>query len=250
MEGLKRQRILVTRAAHQAEELAEPLRELGAQVLLLPAIEIAAPEDPQPLLQAAANCNHYDWIIFSSVNAVEAFVGALGPDIHCEAKIATVGEGTRRACEAHHLPVVLTPAEYVAEALTESFSTLELHDRRILIPSAAVTRDVIPTELRKMGALVHVVEAYRNQVPELAPALVEEYLQDPYPDWLTLASSSAAKNLVGLAGAERLNLMRIASIGPVTSGTARRLGLHVSVEAQTHDMAGLVDALLQVAALV
>ena len=234
----------MTRASHQAEELAAPLRDLGAEVLLLPMIEIAPPEDSALLEQAASNCNRYDWIIFTSANAVDAFASALPVGFVCEAKIATVGEATRQACEQRGLAVLLTPQEYVAESLVEAFQEYDLHDHRVLIPSAAVTRDVVPVELRKLGALVHVVEAYRNIVPARSQMLVETMLREPYPDWALFASSSAVRNLEKLAGADRINRMQVASIGPVTSATARRLGVHVTAEAQVHDVQGLVSAVL------
>ncbi len=249
MSALSGLRIVITRATHQAEELARPLRELGADVLSLPAIEIGPPEDPQLLAQAAAQCDRYDWIIFSSVNAVEAFLAALPEGASYAGKVATVGDATRRACEEHGLPVLLTPDHFVAESLVAAFADIDLHDHRILIPSAAVTRDVIPTELRRMGALVTVVEAYRNRVPEQAAEQVEALLREPYPDWITFASSSAVTNVVSLAGADRINQMHVASIGPVTSAAARRLGVHVSIEAHTHDVSGLVEALQHVSAV-
>ncbi len=234
---------MVTRAAHQAEELAQPLRELGAEVLLLPTIAIAPPLDPLPLERAAANCNRYDWIVFTSSNAVDAFTSVLPGGIACHAKVATVGMATRKACEEHGMAVSLTPEKYVSEALAEAFQGYNLRDKRVLIPSAAVTRDVVPKDLRKQGALVDVVEAYRTIVPTDVPRCVRELLREPYPDWVLFASSSAVANLADLAGIDRLNRMRIASIGPATTATAQRLGLRVTVEAQTHDLPGLIAAI-------
>ena len=243
MGSLRGLRVVVTRAAHQAEELTRPLSALGAEVLLLPMIEIAPAKDLQPLQQSAANCNRYDWIIFTSTNAVASFASALPPAISCEASIATVGEATRQACEQHGLSVLLMPAKYVAESLVEAFQDVDLNGKRVLIPSAAVTRDVVPAELRKRGALVEVVEAYRNVVPADAPSRVQQILREPYPDWVLFASSSAVTNLVKLAGAERLNRMRIATIGPATTTTAQDLAVRVTVEARTHDVPGLVHAI-------
>ncbi len=141
LDGL---RIVVTRAAHQAEELARPLRERGAEVLLLPAIAIAPPADPHALEQAAAHADQFDWIVFTSANAIRAFVSALGGapgELH--ARVATVGSGTRAAAESAGLTVSLTPEKYIAEVLVESFGEEKLTGQRILIPSAAVTRDVV-----------------------------------------------------------------------------------------------------------
>ncbi len=245
MSSLRGLRVVVTRGVHQSEELAEPLRERGAEVLLLPLIEIAPPEDSGPLTAAAANCNRYDWIVFTSVNAVHAFASAMPANVVCEAKVATIGAATREACEQYGFAVVLTPAKYVAESLVEAFEDYDLHDHRVLIPAAAVTRDVVPLELRKLGALVSVVEAYRNVIPANAKALVEETICEPYPDWVLLASSSAVRNLVSLAGADKINRTKVASIGPATTATARDLGVHVAVEAPVQHVDGLVHAIEQ-----
>jgi uroporphyrinogen-III synthase len=236
-------RIVVTRAAHQAEELANPLRALGADVLLVPVIEIAPPADLGPLRRAAANCNQYDWIILTSNNAVAAFVPRLQCPAHeCRARVATVGAATRHAAEQYGLKVSITPRTYVAESLLEAFADEDLNGRRILIPSAAVTRDLIVPELRRRGAQVDVVEAYRNVIPTDAADRARAVLRAPYPEWVTFASSSAVDNLVSLVGTAALVHTRIASIGPITSNTIRSHGLTVTTEAAPHTLEGLVEA--------
>jgi uroporphyrinogen-III synthase len=118
---------------------------------------------------------------------------------------------------------------------------------RILIPSAAVTRDVVARELRKRGAQVDVVEAYRNMLPPEAGGQAAAIFREPYPDWVTFASSSAVENLVQLIGTERLNRIKIATIGPITSHTVRQHGLTVTAEAKVHTIEGLIDALIDAA---
>lgn len=231
-------RIVVTRAAHQAEELAAPLRELGAEVILLPVIEIAPPADAKPLEQARARGPQYDWIVFTSANAISAF----GTIAQGQARVATVGAATREFAERHGFKVSVTPEKYVAESLVESFGS-HLAGQRILIPSAAVTRDVVPTELRKRGALVDVVEAYRNLIPEDAASRALEVFRDPLPRWVTFASSSAVDNLVQLVGVPVLRNILIATIGPVTSRTVQKHDLVVAAEARIHTVEGLVHAL-------
>lgn len=236
-------RVVVTRAAHQAEELAAPLRELGAEVILLPVIDIAPPADPAALERAAADCNRYDWIVFSSVNAVDAFVRELPvspPAVN--ARIATVGPATRDAAEEKGFRVNITPERYIAESLVEALGAEKLNGLRILLPSAAITRDVIAPELRKRGALVDVVEAYRNLLPAQAINEAEKVFREPYPEWVLFASSSAADNLVKLVGAGALRKTKIASIGPATSAAVRRHGLEPTVEAAPHTIEGLVKA--------
>ena len=239
-------RIVVTRAAHQAEELAAPLRALGAEPILLPVIGIEPASDPDALRCAAERCHEYDWIIFSSANAVSAFAEQPGISGKCNrARIAAVGAATREAAERVGMRVSLMPERYVAEALAAAFATEDLKDRRVLIPSAAVTRDVVATELRRRGAQVDVVEAYRNVVPEEAAERAREVFQEPYPDWVTFASSSAVNHLVELVGTAPLARTRIASIGPITSETVSSHGLRVAAEAVTASVEGLIQAICE-----
>lgn len=239
LEGL---RIVVTRSAERSESFAGPLRELGAEVILLPVIAIAPPSDPEPLRRAAASCDSYDWIVFTSANAVAAFTAEL-PDLPGKARIATIGRATREIAERHDLIVSLTPEKYIAESLLEAFGREALAGCRILIPSAAVTRDLVARELRKRGAQVDVIEAYRNVLPPEAAGQASAIFREPYPHWVTFASSSAVLKLVQLIGTERLQRVRIATIGPVTSDTVRQQGLTVSAEAEVHTIDGLIEAL-------
>lgn len=234
-------RVVVTRAAHQAEELAALLRESGAEAIFLPVIGIAPPSDEAPLKRAAAACDHYDWVLFSSANAVESFVSHLA----CmpKARVATVGPATRKAAEKNGLRVSVTPDQYIAEALVEALGREDLEGKRILIPTAAVTRDVIAPALRKSGAAVDVVEAYRNVVPPEAAQQAAVVFREPLPDWVTFASSSAVTNLAGLVGATLLRRVKLASIGPATSATIREHGLEPAVEARDHTIRGLVQAM-------
>ncbi len=240
MQPLAGVRVVVTRAAHQAEELAGPLRTLGADVLLLPTIGISPPENPAPLREAAAHCDQYDWIIFTSVNAVQAFSAELPEIRRCRARIAAVGSATAEAAERCGFTVSLVPEQYVAESLAAAFAEHDLGGYRVLIPSAAVTRDIVPKELRKQGAQVDVVEAYRNVLPSETAQKALEVFREPYPDWVLFASSSAFENLVAVLGREPLSHVSIATIGPVTSQSVRKHGLTVQAEASVHTVPGLV----------
>jgi uroporphyrinogen-III synthase len=134
------------------------------------------------------------------------------------------------------------PHEYVAESLIEAFEQHDLFGKRILLPRAAVARDVVPEELRRRGARVDVVEAYRTVLPDSARARAAEIFSRK-PDWVTFTSSSTVSNFVEAAGVEALQGVRVASIGPITSETARALGIHVDVEASPHTIDGLVEAI-------
>ena len=238
MLPLKGLRIVVTRAAQQAEELAQPLRERGATPILLPVIGIAPPADPASLASAISQIDSYDWIVFSSVNGVRA----LGKQ-NCRARIATVGAATREFAEQQGFTVSVTPELYVADALVEAMNGEDLGGLRVLIPSAAVTRDVVREELVRRGALVDVVEAYRNVMPPEAAQTAREVFQPPFPDWITFASSSAVNNLLSLVSPAILRHSKIASIGPVTSKTVRGHSLTVAAEPAIQTVAGLVEAI-------
>jgi uroporphyrinogen III methyltransferase/synthase len=241
-------RIVITRDHAQAAELAAPLSELGAEPILLPAIEIRPPEDTEPLDHAIARLRTYDWLIFTSVNGVRYFVERLDASARdmralSNLKICAIGPATRAAVEALHLKVDLMPQEYVAESLVAAFTEEHLNGRRILLPRAAVARDVVPKELSRRGASVDVVEAYRTVAPEgLAEHAAEIFARKPH--WITFGSSSAVKNLIDAAGPTALNGVRIASIGPVTSRTITENGLHADAEANPYTMEGLVAAIL------
>lgn len=235
-------KIIVTRARDQAPELTGKLHELGAEVIEFPVIEIQAAADPAPLDRAIEGLEQYDWVIFTSVNGVRYFLQRLDAspaDLRSlRARICAIGPATRRAIEELHLKVDLMPEEYVAESLVAAFASEPLAGKRVLIPRAAVARDVIPVELRKLGADVDVVEAYRNAVPAAVPKA------PPHADWITFTSTSTVRNYVELAGRDSLTGVRIASIGPVTSRTVRDVGLTVDVEASAYTIDGLVQAIV------
>jgi len=236
------QRVVVTRDRRQTAELAEPLEELGAEVLLLPVIEIQPPDDPGPLDRAIACLDTYDWLIFTSANGVRSFVEHLTDIRVLRAKICAIGPATAAAVEALHIKVDRMPKEYVAESLLEALAADDLTGKRVLLPRAAVARDLVPVELTRRGAIVDVVEAYRTVVPEDAAARAREILARN-PTWITFTSSSTVRNFIAAAGGQSLEGVKIASIGPITSATARELGLTVDVEGNPHTVPGLVAAI-------
>jgi uroporphyrinogen III methyltransferase/synthase len=243
------QRIVVTRARRQAEALSAKLRALGAEVIELPTIEIHPALEYEPLDRAIANLGSYHWMIFTSVNGVRFFLERLDRspvDLRAlRARICAIGPATRAAIEALHLKVDVMGQEYVAEGLLEALAPHDLQGRRILLPRAAVARDLVPVELARRGALVDVVEAYRTAAPEgAADAAAEIFGAADRPHWITFSSSSTVQNFVAVAGTAALADVRVASIGPVTSATARGLGIQVAVEPTVFTVDGLVEAIL------
>ena len=242
-------RVVITRAQGQGEAMAAELRALGADAIELPTIQLAAPADYGPLDRAIAELASYDWLLFTSANGVRCFVERLDRSRRdwrgLRARICAIGPATRRAMEALHLKVDLMGTEYVAEGLLAAFAGEDLNGRRVLLPRAAVARDLVPVELAKRGARVDVVEAYRTTIPAEAPARIRELFGRRKPDWITFTSSSTVQNFVSAAGGvEALGGVKVASIGPITSATARSLGVEVTVEAGTYTAEGLVGAIL------
>jgi len=254
--------ILVGRARHQASALSSGLRELGAEVLEIPFIEIRRPRSYKALDGALENLSNYDWLILTSVNGVEALwermrVLRVNRKNLAHLKIAAIGPATRQAIEEHGLKVCVMPKEYVAESVVASLRR-KVKGKRVLLARAKVARDVIPLELRKLGAQVDVVEAYETVVPQSSRKGLRAALKrgQGRPGLIMFTSSSTVKNFVELLGQGRgrgrprhisrklLEGVRFASIGPITSSTLRVLGLPVDIEARTYSIPGLIEAIV------
>ena len=249
-------RVLVGRARHQASALAATLREFGAEVIEIPFIEIRPPRSYKPLDSALQRIAEYEWIILTSVNGVDAVASRLRqlrikPEGLSAMKVAAIGPSTRDAAEKLGLKVTIVPKRYVAESVVESLQD-HVQGKRVLVARAKVARDVIPHELRNIGATVDVVEAYETVVPASSQRRLRALMSDPRrrPNIITFTSSSTVRNFVRLLGlSERpfgteLEGIRFASIGPVTSATLRELGLPVDIEAREFTIPGLLQAIL------
>ncbi|MBA4371029.1 MAG: uroporphyrinogen-III C-methyltransferase [Coriobacteriaceae bacterium] len=245
--------VIVTRSRAQASVLSSRLIDLGAEVLEMPAIEIVDPDSWEPVDAAVAALETYDWVVFTSANGVERFFGRVEA---CErdarafagAKVAAIGPATAARCMDFGIRPDYVPDEYVAEGLLEGFEERGLGDgTRVLIPRALEAREVLPDTLRERGCTVDVVPTYRTVLGAAEPSVIERIAEGSV-DAVTFTSSSTVKNfmkmLEGTPAAERARELFAASIGPVTSDTARDLGLTVGVEAQEHTIPGLVQALL------
>ena len=245
-------RVLVGRARHQAGALAGELRKLGAIVLEIPFIEIRKPRSFKPLDSALKNLAGYDWLILTSVNGVEAMWERLDrlhltkADLR-HLRIAAIGPATKKAIEQRGSKVDVVPREYVAESVVRSLRR-RVQGKRVLLVRAKVARDVIPRELRKVGAHVDVVEAYETVVPQSSRTRLRNALANRWrrPHVVTFTSSSTVRNFVALMGKQRPSFddVHFASIGPVTSSTLRDLGLRVDIAAKDFTIPGLVEAIV------
>jgi uroporphyrinogen-III synthase len=251
-EPLSGWRILTTRASKQSGGLAAPLREMGAEVIEIPTIEIKPPSSYKALDAALKNIAKYDWLILTSVNGVEALFARMkklriAPEKLAHLQVAAIGPATQREIENGGLRVAVTPDRYVAEAVVESLKG-NMDGKRVLLVRAKVARDVLPIELRKNGARVDVAEAYETHVPKGSKAKLNRLFSNDTsrPDIVTFTSSSTATNFLSLLEKDHWHGLReiwLASIGPVTSDTLRQAGFKPNIEALEYTMEGLALAI-------
>src|SRR6266403_4701835 len=245
---LSGKRIVVTRTRKQASALSNKLRALGAQVVELPTIRIEPPTNLREFAKLVQDAHVYDWIVFTSANGVEAFFEMFFK-LYDDAreiggvKIAAIGPATAQRVREFHLHVDLQPEEFVAEAIVREFAKQGgVENLRILIARAEKARDVLPKELSGLGAIVDEGFAYRT-VPETRDTTgARRQLANEGADLITFTSSSAVENFVAL-GLPWPKGMQVASIGPVTSKTAREQGLKIDIQARQYDIEGLVEAI-------
>lgn len=250
-------RIVVTRPREQAGELVEALEQLGANVVEAPTVRIVPPEDYAPLDEACASVGQNDWVVFTSANGVDYFFERLqaGPsDTRALAgvKLCAIGPGTAERLARHGLKVDLMPDEYRAESVVTALrATGDLAGRKFLLPRADIARELLADELRKSGAMVNEVTAYRTVPVELGRDSgpdVYRMLLDRKVDALTFTSASTVRNFVRLYGvepvADLLQPVAIASIGPVTAEAAQQCGIRTTIMPAEYTIPGLVRAIV------
>ena len=248
------QRIVVTRPSDQADRSAAALEALGAEVLVAPTVEIwpLKDEDHRPLDQAIERLATFDWLVFTSGHGVQAFLDrldALGRDLRAlgHLKLAAIGPATAEALARHRLKADLVPESFRSEALAEALRA-RASGRRILVARADRGRTVLKDELGRV-ADVEQVAVYRNADAEALPPDVAARLAEGSIDWITLTSSAITERLHALlpepARARIGRSIRLASISPVTSATAARLGWPIAAEARAFTWPGLVAALVE-----
>ena len=246
-------RIVITRARTQASNLVSQLSKLGAACIEIPTIEISPPEDITPLKESIENLKHYDWIVFTSVNGVKFFFDTLyemGKDVRAlgHLKFACIGPVTKERLRDHGIVSDILPQTYQAESVIEAFSGVEIKNKKILLPRAKVARTILPEELEKMGAKVDEVTAYETHLNQEGKKELMELLKNHEIDAVTFTSSSTVSNFMSFFDSEDekklLNNIVFASIGPITSDTARFLGIEPDIEATEFTIPGLIDSLL------
>ncbi len=244
MTGLRGKRVVVTRARAQASALADQLAARGAMPILFPTIEIAPLDDGGALERALRAIRHYQWVAFTSANAVatvfEHWPGAAYDLGDCRA--VAVGPATARALAQRGLPVDFVPEEYVASAIVDGLG--DVAGKWILLPRAETARETLADELGRRGAVVHEIAVYRTLPAQPDAAALAELQRGV--DAITFTSASTVRNFLALVGqpnGDRRDQPVIACIGPVTADAAREHGLPVHVVPASYTTEDLVEAL-------
>jgi uroporphyrinogen III methyltransferase/synthase len=240
--------VVVTRAREQASALSDQLRRLGAQPLEVPTIAVGPPSDGGAALTTAVarlGAGHYDWVVFTSVNAVRRTLELVHDARSLGAtRVAAIGPGTTAELAQRWLVPDLVPARSVAEGLLEAWPAPGAAGRRILLPRAEVGRDVFPDGARAGGWEVDVVPAYRTEMGQVAEPTLRAATA---ADAICFTSASTVDNYLAVAGPDAVPPV-VACIGPATADRARAHGLRVTVVAHDHTIPGLVAALTSVLA--
>ena len=246
-------RIAVTRAREQADHLVRELEALGAEVVAAPTIRIARLADLAALRAGLTRVPPYDWIVFTSQNAVHVVCErlpewGLAPHDVARAAVAAIGPATAEALVRHGVVPDLVPERFVAEAVVTALAAQgDVRGKTVLLPRAREARDALPDGLRALGALVDVIPIYET-IRETGDGsgLAAEILAGTI-DLVTFTSSSTVRGFVELVGRPAAASGRFAAavIGPITAGTARKLGIAVAIEARDYTVPGLVDAIVR-----
>ncbi len=248
-------RVLVTRAQRQGSELSNLIRAQGGEPVECPTIDIVPPDDWAEVDDAIEQLSAYQWLVFTSVNGVKAFLQRLwhhGRDARALAGLRVCCIGPRTAEEVRRFGIAadLVPETYQAEGLIDALRKIGMSGQRVLLARAAQAREILPDELGRSGALVRVVKVYKTVAPEIEGEHVRQLFRDRLIDVVTFASSSTVRNFVQLFGGARevknhLNGTVIASIGPITAKTIREMGLEVHVMAAQNTIPALVRSLVE-----
>jgi len=247
-------RIVITRARKQGETVGRSIEELGGEVIDFPTIEICPPESFAEFDAALDKLNLYDWVIFTSVNSVEPFLERLKlrgetAEALSAHKVGAIGAETAKRLEAARIRASLVPERYQAEGILDAISPEEICGKRVLIPRAAEAREILPATLRKWGAVVDVVVAYRTELPRLDVRPLSDLLVERKVDVITFTSSSTVRNFVRLFGGRKLGEIArgstIACIGPITAATVEELGGRADIVADQFTVKDMLRAIVE-----
>lgn len=246
------QRVVVTRARHQASELSQAIESLGGEAWEFPMIEIVPPTDSAYLIKAINNLNCFQWLVFTSANGVEGFFAELKNqerDVRdlVGIEIVAIGPATKVAIEQRGIRASYVPEEFRAEKIVEGLSSRILSGQRVLLARAEEARDILPESLKAMGVDVWDVPVYKTVIGGANSGELKSLLRDKEIHSVTFTSSSTVRNFVALIEGDvsLLDNVSLYSIGPITSATAQELGLTIFKEAAQYTINGLVETLLE-----
>ncbi len=259
MQLLAGKRIIVTRARHQADGLAQMLGSYGATVILCPTIEIRPPDNWRAVDEAISKLRYYQWLVFTSSNGVTHFLRRFDETGHGRAelaalKICSVGKKTTDKLQEERLQVDLMPQKFTAENLASAFIRKfgvgqRIRGTRMLLPAAKTTRDVIRPSLEKLGVTVDVVETYQNVLPDVSTEEIVALISQQSAHYVIFTSPSTVNNLAVLLDSDQLTThlphTRVACIGPVTAKAAEQCGLTVHLLPQEHTTPAIVELLIK-----
>lgn len=251
---LASKKILITRAREQSRGFATQLKKLGAEVIEFPTIEIVPPFRWKELDQAIDQLKSYDWIIFTSANGVSFFWQRLREKgksnrLPSSLKVCAIGPATANQLKERGVSVHYIPKEFIAEAILKGFKKMTMKGKRILLARAKQARDILPKGLRKMGAEIDVVEAYRTVKPKGGSKRLKKLLIEGGIDVITFTSSSTVNHFAELLNKEDLKKLlkgiAIACIGPVTARTAKKWGMKARIQPKEYTIPGLAKAIAE-----
>ena len=231
MTGL---RVVVTRSEHQSDRLAAAFAAAGARVELLPLLEVVPPADPRPLERAATELALYDWLVFTSANAVEAFLPLTGGVLPARIRVAVVGPATAEALRSFDVEPHLEARKADAEGLVADLAPHVARRRRVLLPQASDARPALAEGLAAAGAEAVAIVAYEKRLPPDAPRRAAELFANEPLGWVTFTSPRIVRHFVELFGEDwdrRRGELQAVSIGPVTSAELRLRGTEPAAEA-------------------
>jgi len=247
-------RILVTRARSQASELSQLLLAYGAEPVECPTIEFIPPTSWEKVDEAIMSLDTYEWLVLTSVNGVQHFMRRLwykGRDARSlqGVRVCCIGPRTAQELEKFGVKADVIPSQYQAEGVVDSMKKAGVADQRVLIARAAQAREILPEELRRLGAEVQVVPVYQTVVPHAEVDNMKARFLSQGIEMVTFASSSTVRNFVELFGGagELKKILQhsiIGCIGLITAETVREQGLQVDVVAEQNTIPALVQALV------
>jgi uroporphyrinogen III methyltransferase/synthase len=251
-KSLAGKRILITRAREQSGGFAAQLKKRGAEVIEFPTIEMVPPLHWGEVDRAIDRLKSYDWIIFTSANGVDFFWQRLSersepPRLPSSLKVCAIGPATADRLKKKRVSVRYIPKEYIAESILEGFEKMFIKGKRILLARAKKARDILPKELRKMGAEVEVVAVYRTVKPRGGSKKLKKLLAEGRIDVIAFTSSSTVNHFAELLKTENLKKLlkgvTIACIGPVTARTAKEWGWKVQIQPKQYTIPDLSRAI-------